>query len=108
MYTVHEASVGRGIGFTIANLGGPSLRRNIRYTHDSIARSFADGRNFDELLESLSGGSVRSLQDTFLALQVVCVDGVQYSLDNRRLYVLKTQNYASRFVLWATSVAIDN
>ena len=90
----------------------PNIRivnvRNIRYTHDSVVRRFADGRSFDELLEKLRDGSVRPLQDRFLTLQPLCVDGVQYSLDNRRLYVLRGHNYGCRCVLWVASVAIDN
>ena len=56
---------------------------NVRFSQDSIKPSFRDGETLDALVEGLRSGSIRS--DTIPPIRLVDIDGVFYSLDNRRL-----------------------
>lgn len=63
--------------------------RDVIFTQDSIGSTFADGRQFEELIKQLHNGEVDPLKRPFMCLEAVKFDGQIRSLDNRRLYCLK-------------------
>ncbi|MGP4039475.1 RHS repeat-associated core domain-containing protein [Gracilibacillus sp. D59] len=63
-------------------------QKDIRYTQDSIKKSFKDGGTVDDLATGLKNGSVN--KNDIPAIRVFQhTDGNMYSLDNRRLYAFK-------------------
>ncbi|CAJ1339975.1 unnamed protein product [Effrenium voratum] len=67
---------------------------DIRFTHDSIAGRFGDGRTFEALIRDLELGRVDPATSSFLHLEAFCTTKVEnrklyFCLNNRRLYCLK-------------------
>lgn len=60
----------------------------IRYTQKSISSTFADGRQFSELIESLEGNPGLA-NSNGIQIEVYDDNGVYRSQDNRRLYCFK-------------------
>ena len=61
--------------------------QNIRYTQDSIAKNFRDGRSVADMISGLKNGSISP--NDVPPIRVFEMDGILYSLDNRRLYAFK-------------------
>eukprot|EP00440_Ansanella_granifera_P031679 gb/GFBE01034386.1/.p1 GENE.gb/GFBE01034386.1/~~gb/GFBE01034386.1/.p1 ORF type:complete len:384 (+),score=53.53 gb/GFBE01034386.1/:1-1152(+) len=74
--------------------------KEVRFTHDSIASTFADGKSLAGLVSDLQAGKVHPATSEFLRLEAVCaeVDGARtyFSLNNRRLHCLKEFSEQSR------------
>ncbi|MGI5473311.1 hypothetical protein [Streptomyces sp. CA-132043] len=67
----------------------------IRYTQDSIARKYKDGRTVDDTIEELKSGKV--VADDIPSIRIFEEEGKIYSLDNRRLYAFKKAGVPVRF-----------
>ena len=62
--------------------------KGIRYTHNSISKSFRGGKGLvEDLIKDLKNGSVST--KSIPPINVFLKDGKMYSLDNRRLYAFK-------------------
>jgi hypothetical protein len=74
---------------TAKGKGNPTFsQKDIRYTQESIKKSFKDGGTVDDLAAGLKNGSVN--KNDIPAIRVFQhTDGNIYSLDNRRLYAFK-------------------
>lgn len=59
----------------------------IRFTQDSIGRTFKDGGDVDDLILKLRSGQVKP--DSLPPIRIFEKEGKIYSLDNRRLYAAK-------------------
>jgi len=62
--------------------------REVRFTQDSIAHSFSDGRSLEALIEALQQGYILPLSVGFLVLDAVEVDRNVFCMNNRRLWCL--------------------
>lgn len=62
--------------------------REVRFTQDSIANEFSDGRSLEALVEALQQGSILPLSVDFLVLDAVEVDRNVFCMNNRRLWCL--------------------
>ena len=63
--------------------------RSLRYTQETCRARFSCGRSLDETTNAIAAGQLNPLTADFLALDVVFLQGVPYSIDNRRLCCLK-------------------
>mmetsp|Transcript_70826 Transcript_70826/g.169571 ORF Transcript_70826/g.169571 Transcript_70826/m.169571 type:complete len:1269 (-) Transcript_70826:80-3886(-) len=63
--------------------------RRVRYTHAAISGCFKDGKALSKTCEDLRQGKIDPLDADFLRLDCVILDGLVWSLRNRRLHVLK-------------------
>ncbi|WP_433958695.1 hypothetical protein [Cytobacillus horneckiae] len=84
-----KPTAGDNVGSMLRNKEFPSFSHNeIRYTQDSIKKSFKDGGTVDDLATGLKDGSIN--KNDIPAIRVFQhTDGNIYSLDNRRLYAFK-------------------
>lgn len=67
----------------------------ILFSQDTIKNTFKSGENVEELISKIKNGKV-NIED-IKKIRVVEIDGKKISLDNRRLYVLKTVLKRKRF-----------
>lgn len=76
---------------TLNHYSREAFVQDIHYSHDSIKRSFNDGRSYEALIGQLNRGEVDPLQSPggFLRLQVWRFKGKLISQNNRRLFCLK-------------------
>lgn len=74
-----------------------AVAEDVRFTQDTIAPTFTDGKTFDRLIGELLSGKVHPSRDDFLVLDAFRSDvgegitrrGCIFSLNNRRLHCLK-------------------
>lgn len=75
-----------------------AVAEDVRFTQDTIAPTFTDGKTFDRLIGELQSGKVHPSRDDFLKLEAFRCDIVEgnsprrrclFSLNNRRLHCLK-------------------
>jgi len=62
---------------------------DLRYSQESIGRSFSDGKTFEELISGLSSWRIDPLTADFLCLQGFETKHGIHSAENRRLFCLK-------------------
>ena len=59
----------------------------VRFTHDSVSPTFSTGEDVFDVIRKLKNGD--KLPDEFPPIRIHLRDGKWYTLDNRRLYVMK-------------------
>lgn len=79
----------------------------VRFTQDSIGRSFSSGQTLKATVEGLKDGSISP--DAFPPIRVFehIASGLTFTLDNRRLFVFQQAGMAIRTVL-ATAAEVTN
>ena len=74
---------------------------DLRYTHDSIAGRFRDGRLYSQTIRELDSGHIDPLRhDNFLLIVVHWPGRGYFSLNNRRVHCLKLEEAPRAPVAW--------
>jgi len=70
--------------------------KSIRFSQDSIARTFKNGTPLEDTIAGLRSGAISP--DSIPAIRVFDRDGLTFTLDNRRLYVFQQAGLPIRTV----------
>eukprot|EP00930_Biecheleria_cincta_P042846 TRINITY_DN29486_c0_g1_i1.p1 TRINITY_DN29486_c0_g1~~TRINITY_DN29486_c0_g1_i1.p1 ORF type:complete len:708 (-),score=150.52 TRINITY_DN29486_c0_g1_i1:56-1903(-) len=86
----HASSAGSATNYEPVEELVHAVAEDVRFSQDTIAPTFSDGKTFDRLIGELHSGKVHPSRDDFLVLDAFRGKrGCLFSLNNRRLHCLK-------------------
>ncbi|MCB9059858.1 MAG: hypothetical protein H6627_14930 [Calditrichae bacterium] len=91
----YQSIVDAGPSFSSLPKTGELPAGRVRFSQNSIGKTFSDGASLDDVISSLKNGTITS--KSIPAIRIVEKDGLIYTLDNRRLYVFQQAGVRIRY-----------